>query len=162
MTSDGYLRLGTLGRATSDQESMTSTLHSCLKLLDQHCIAEILAKSQSEVAIGNSGAWGRSNDISFGDEPLTIAPTALNELDANSFLSTPPNLGHSLLPQPPLFLNGEPSAQEYGSLAPSSVGVGNILPEETDPTVYQVSQRKFNAPLVPSALSLVHSHSRNS
>lgn len=159
MTSDGYLRLGTLGRATSDQESMTST-KEILEI--RTCIAEILAKSQSEVAIGNSGAWGRSNDISFGDEPLTIAPTALNELDANSFLSTPPNLGHSLLPQPPLFLNGEPSAQEYGSLAPSSVGVGNILPEETDPTVYQVSQRKFNAPLVPSALSLVHSHSRNS
>ncbi|KIK43052.1 hypothetical protein CY34DRAFT_106594 [Suillus luteus UH-Slu-Lm8-n1] len=138
---------------------MTSTLHSCLKLLNQHCdrlnntykeileirtcIAEILAKSQSEVAIGNTGAWGRSSDLSFGDEPLTIAPTALNEFDANSFLSTPPNLGHSLLPQPLLFLNGQPSAQEYGSLAPSSVGVGNTLPEGTDPTVYQVSQQSL-------------------
>jgi uncharacterized C2H2 Zn-finger protein len=161
LTSDGYLHHGTSGRATSDQESTTSTLHSYLKLLDQHCdrlnntykeileirtcIAEILAKSQSEVATGNSGAWGRSNDLSFGDEPLNIASVALNELDANSFLSTPPNLGHSLLPQPLLFLNGQPSTQEYGSLAPPSVGVGNTLPKGTDPTVYQVSQRKFTA-----------------
>lgn len=159
LTSDGYLHHRTSGCATSDQESTTSTLHSYLKLLDQHCdklnntykeileirtcIAEILAKSQSEVATGNSGAWGRSNDLSFGDEPLNIASVAHNELDANSFLSTPPNLGHSLLPQPLLFLNGQPSTQEYGSLAPPSVGVGNTLPKGTDPTVYQVSQRSL-------------------
>lgn len=159
LTSDGYLHHGTSGRATIDQESTTST-KEILEI--RTCIAEILAKSQSEVATGNSGAWGRSNDLSFGDEPLNIASVAHNELDANSFLSTPPNLGHSLLPQPLLFLNGQPSTQEYGSLAPPSVGVGNTLPKGTDPTVYQVSQRKFKAPLVPSAMSLVHSHSRNS
>lgn len=159
MTSDGYLHHGTSGRATSDPESTTST-REILEI--RTCIAEILAKSQSEVATGNSGAWGRSNDLSFGDEPLNIASVALNELDANSFLSAPPNLGHSLLSQPLLFLNGQPSTQEYRSLAPPSVGVGNTLPKGTDPTVYQVSQRKFKMSLVPSAMSLVHSHSRNS
>lgn len=110
LTNDG-LHYRTLGRASSDQDSTTSTLHSCLKLLDQHCdrlnntykeileirthIAEILASSQSEVAMGNVGAWDSSVDQ---------------------------------------------SSAQYASLSQPSVGVISTLPEGTGPPVHQFSQ----------------------
>jgi uncharacterized C2H2 Zn-finger protein len=143
----------TLGRASSDQESTTSTLQSCLGLLDRHCdrlqntykeileirtcIAEILANldSQSEVAMENVGARDSSIDLIFSDGPPTIAPVTL---DANSFLSIPPTL--SLLSQPLVFSHGQPSAQEHRSLSQSSVGVIGTLPEGTESPVYRFAQ----------------------
>ncbi|KAG1846564.1 hypothetical protein DFJ58DRAFT_798811 [Suillus subalutaceus] len=155
LTNDGSsLHHRTLRRASGDQDSTTSTLRSCLKLLDQHCdrlnstyketleirarIAEILANSQSEVAMGNVGTWDSSVDLIF---------VALNERDANSLSLTPPNL--SLLSQPLVFqhLHSQPSAHEYESLLQPSVGVISSLPEGTDPPIHRFSQE----PLLPGA-----------
>ncbi|KAG1878910.1 hypothetical protein F4604DRAFT_1754840 [Suillus subluteus] len=164
LTNDGSsLHHRTLRRASGDQDSTTSTLRSCLKLLDQHCdrlnstyketleirarIAEILANSQSEVAMGNVGTWDGSVDLIFGDEPPTITPVALNERDANSLSLTPPNL--SLLSQPLVFqhLHSQPSAYECESLLQPSVGVISSLQEGTDTPIHRFSQE----PLVPGA-----------
>jgi hypothetical protein len=159
-TNDGcLLHHRTSGRVSSDQDSTTLALRSCLKLLDRHCdkldstyketleirthIAEILANSQSEDAMGDVGAWDSSVDQIFGDEPPTIAPVALNELDANSLLSTPPN--PSLLSQPLAFQHSHDQslAHEYGFLSQPSVGVDSTLPDGTDPSIHQFSQGKF-------------------
>ncbi|KAG2129863.1 uncharacterized protein EDB93DRAFT_104976 [Suillus bovinus] len=149
---------------------MTSTLHSCLKLLDQHCdrlnntykeileirthIAEILANSQSEIAMGNVGTCDTSADLIFSDEPSTIASVALNEFDANPFLSTSPNL--SILSQQLVFQHSQdkPSTQ-YASLSQPSVRAISTPPEGTDPAVHRFSQGKF-AELAAFQICLLH------
>ncbi|KAG0701423.1 hypothetical protein DFH29DRAFT_569368 [Suillus ampliporus] len=135
-----------------DQDSMRSTLQSCLECLDKHndriiCvyreileirtrITELLASCQPEVAVGDS-VWNDSVDFQvIVDEGLqAIAPVACDELDAISLSLTLPEL--FLLPQPPV-LHGQLSDQEYRPL--ESVGVTGSLSEGADSLVGQVSQ----------------------
>jgi hypothetical protein len=129
-TNDGcLLHHRTSGRVSSDQDS-TTLAKETLEIRTH--IAEILANSQSEDAMGDVGAWDSSVDQIFGDEPPTTAPVALNELGANSLLSTPPN--PSLLSQPLAFQHSHDQslAHEYGFLSQPSVGVDSTLPDGTD------------------------------
>ncbi|KAG0701418.1 hypothetical protein DFH29DRAFT_1000277 [Suillus ampliporus] len=135
-----------------DQDSMRSTLQSCLECLDKHndriiCIYReileirtritgLLASCQPEVAVGDL-VWNNSVNLQVivDEGPQAIAPVACDERDAISLSLTLPE--HFLLPQPPV-LHGQLSDQEYRPL--ESVGVTGSLSEGADPLIGQVSQ----------------------
>ncbi|KAG0701425.1 hypothetical protein DFH29DRAFT_927224 [Suillus ampliporus] len=109
----------------TDQESMRLTLQSCLDCLERHNdsmvgiyreileirirITELVASCQSEVAVGNSGAWDDTVDLQaiINDGPQTIVPESLAFYD------------HLLDPEYPL----------------ESVGISGTLPEGADPLI---------------------------
>ncbi|KAG1778298.1 hypothetical protein EV702DRAFT_1095450 [Suillus placidus] len=135
-----------LGRAP-DQDSMRSSLQSCLECLDRvhdrlDCvykeileirirITELLATYQSEITMADEGALNSSIDLQaiVDDKPQIIVPLALDELNASSPSLTPPEL--SVLAEP-LAFRGQLSDLEYGPLGFTSTlpeGVGRVQPD---------------------------------
>ncbi|KAG1749437.1 hypothetical protein EDB19DRAFT_1904538 [Suillus lakei] len=131
-----------------DQESMRSTLQSCLECLDRHNnqmigiyreileirthITELLGMCQPEAAARDSGAWDNSVDLQaiIDDGPQPIASVAPNELNDFSPL-------HSLLAEPQAF-RGHLSDLEYDPL--ESVGNTGSMTEGAKPPICQLSQ----------------------
>ncbi|KAG2348200.1 hypothetical protein BDR05DRAFT_956724 [Suillus weaverae] len=93
-------------------------------------ITELLASYQSEITVRDSGTWDGAVDTQvIVDEPRTIAPSALDELNAISLSWNLPDL--SLFPEP-LALYGQLSD---GPLA--SVGITGSLSEGVNPPLGQ-------------------------
>ncbi|KAG2126519.1 hypothetical protein DEU56DRAFT_959513 [Suillus clintonianus] len=149
---------------TPDQDSTRSTLQSCLECLDRHndrlnivykeiieirtLITELLAGVQSEVTVTESGTLDDSAYLRaiVGDDPKTIAPFALDELD-------------DISPLLPLALHGQFSDQGYGPL--ESVGDMGSLLEDADPPFSQCSQDRDTAGFISHKLgakSFLHQH----
>ncbi|KAG1719588.1 uncharacterized protein EDB91DRAFT_1288260 [Suillus paluster] len=99
---------------TPDQDSMRSTLQSCLECLDGHNdrmvglyreileirtrITELLARCPSEVTVGDPGAGNSTVDLQaiLDDEPQTVVPDTLDEPNAIMLLSTLPDFSFLL------------------------------------------------------------------
>ncbi|KAG1728722.1 uncharacterized protein EDB91DRAFT_1160865 [Suillus paluster] len=141
-----------------DNDSMRLTLKLCFECLDRlygkmdHVhkeilgleileirarMTELLARCEPEDAVGNSSAWDGNIDLQaiVDDEPQTIVPVALYELNAISPLLTPSGVFY--LPHPQV-LQGQFPDPEYSPIE----SIGN-LPEGTDRPVGQLFRGEF-------------------
>lgn len=121
LSNDGCFHHSTLGHAPTDQNSTRSTLQSFLEFLDQHCHNDGVNSTYKEIiriCIVGMLANYQSEASGYSDEPQTIAPNGLDELNAVHRSSATISLPQSLAFQ---HLQRQLLGQDYRRLSQASV-----------------------------------------